>query len=539
MPLDPAYPKERQAFMLHHARVPVLLCQRHLLPELPEHHARVVDLDMDGLPTAQRSEEKDSEQQDVKRIAPASLAYVIYTSGSTGEPKGVMITHANVSHYVQALSTALGIRADDVYLHTASFAFSSSVRQFMLPLSQGATVVIATSEQRRDPLALFHAVQRHGVTIMDLVPSHWRNCTDALAHLAAAERAALLDNQLRVILSASEPLMADIPQTWHLAFHQHISLVNMFGQTETTGIVAVYPILADDGGRTQIVPIGRPIDNTQLYILDRHFQPVPAGVLGEIYIGGAGLARGYLHRAAQTASRFLPNPFSQEGGTYLYRTGDLARYRSNGNIEIFGRGDQQVKLRGYRIELGEIESVLGQHPTVRETVAVIREDIANEPRLVAYVVPATAAPDVDDPDQLSAWRTDLLGQWRHAVQQQLPAYMIPTHFELLDTLPQLPTGKIDRQRLPEPSNVRFDITTAYTAPRTPEEDQLSAIWADVLNVSQVGIDDDFFTLGGHSLLGTYLMTRICDAFQVDWPLRTIFESPTIRALATRLGRRGE
>lgn len=270
------------------------------------------------------------------------------------------------------MQTALGIVAADKYLHTASIAFSSSVRQLMVPLTKGATIVIATSEQRKDPLTLFAEIKQQQVTVIDIVPSYWRNCNHLLSSLKPEVRTNLLDNKLRLIVSASEPLLSDICTQWRFGLQHNASLINMFGQTETCGIVAVNPIAHND--QIKIVPLGRPIANTQIYILDKYLQPVPMGVAGELYIGGLGIGQGYLHRPDLTAERFIPNPFSEEGGTRLYKTGDLGRYLPDGKVEFIGRSDYQVKIRGFRIELAEIEAVLCQHPSVREAVVVARED---------------------------------------------------------------------------------------------------------------------------------------------------------------------
>ena len=352
LPLDPEYPTERLALMLADAQVPVVVTEKQLLPILtPEHRMPELvsrkgqsEIGSPGYRTRtlvcletdwETIGEEDARNTESGATA-ANLAYVIYTSGSTGLPKGVMITHANVCHYVQAMRDAVGVADSDRYLHTASFAFSSSVRQFALPLSCGAAIVVASTDYIRDPRALFDLIRRHHVSIIDIVPSYWRSCIQELQCMEPASRAALLDNKLRLILSASESLLSDVPEEWLSGFRHDARLVNMFGQTETTGIVTVYPIPASSAENMKVVPIGRPIANTRLYLLDPSRRPVPVGVRGDVYIGGAGVGRGYLSQPELTAERFVPDPFSGTAGARLYRTGDTGRYRPDGVIEFIG-----------------------------------------------------------------------------------------------------------------------------------------------------------------------------------------------------------
>ncbi|MDZ7959081.1 MAG: amino acid adenylation domain-containing protein [Aulosira sp. DedQUE10] len=531
VPLDPTYPQERLAYMLQNSQPKVLLTKEFLIKELPEHSAEVVCLDTDGDLIAQQP----IENLDQTAIA-ANLAYIIYTSGSTGTPKGVRVTHANLCHYVQAMQTALGIVEEDKYLHTASIAFSSSVRQLIVPLTKGATVVIATSEQRKDPLMLFAEIKQQQVTVIDIVPSYWRNCNHLLNSLKPEVRTTLLDNKLRLIVSASEPLLSDICTQWRFGFQHTASLINMFGQTETCGIVAVNPIAIAEGGASlrnatrtpiaqnepiKIVPLGRPIANTQIYILDKHLQPVPMGVSGELYIGGLGIGQGYLHRPDLTAERFIPNPFSTEPGTRLYKTGDLGRYLPDGKVEFIGRSDHQVKIRGFRIELAEIEAVLCQHPSVREAVVVARED-AGEKRLVAYLVSNDRGLENSN-----------FSNCRSFLKERLPDYMLPSSFVMLEALPLTPNGKVNRQALPAPEQVRLQ-THPLKTPSTPVEEVIAGTWAQILSVEQVNIDDNFFELGGHSLLATQVVSQLRAAFSIDLSLRSLFEYPTVTALAEHI-----
>jgi amino acid adenylation domain-containing protein len=512
LPLDPSYPRERLAFMLADAHVSLLLTQQHLREDFSQQVAQILCLDKDWPSMAQQSSENP-----VSRVSGQNLAYVIYTSGSTGKPKGVMVTHANLSHYVQAMEQKLGIAEGDLYLHTASFAFSSSVRQLMLPLCNGAGTVITNSEQRKDPLAMFELIKRCQVTVADLIPSYWRSCINVLEQLDAESRAALLDNQLRLLLSASEPLSSDIPRQWRWKFKQDPDLVNMYGQTETTGIVSLYPI-AKDFQEVGIVPLGRPISRTEMYLLDRYHNPVPVGVAGDLYIGGSSLAQGYLNAPELFAERFIPHPFRSESGPRLYKTGDIARYRPDGNLEYVGRADYQVKIRGFRIELGEIEAVLAEHPHIRENVVVAWPDQAGNDRLVAYIVLHQAS-------ELTA------SQLRNYLKEKLPEYMIPSVLTILEALPSTPNGKVDRQALPAPEGGHLSCESTFVPPRTSTEKLLAEIWSEVLGLERVGIYDNFLELGGHSLLAIQVISRVREALSLEVPLRSLFESLTIAEMS--------
>ena len=512
VPLDPAYPKDRVAYMLDDTRAPLLLTQSHLLGGLPAHAARAVCLDADW-PLI--SEQPDD---DPGPYPTQSLAYVIYTSGSTGEPRGAMITHDNLGHYAQAIGEALGLTPDDRYLHTASVGFSSSVRQLLVPLAHGAAVAVATSEEKIDPVALFELVKRERATIIDLVPSHWRACTHALRHLEAARRDDLLENDLRLVLSASEPLTPDVARAWREEFRHPARLVNMFGQTETTGIVTAYPVEAGLDSRAKGVPVGRPLARTRIYLLDKRLRPAPFGAEGEMYIGGDGLGLGYLNRPGLTAERFVPDPFSTQPGRRLYRTGDAARYLPGGEIEFRNRIDYQVKVRGFRVELGEVEAALASHVNISEAVVVAHEEPGGETRLVAYVVP----------EQLPAPSADGLHSF---LMEKLPGYMIPSAFVALEQLPLTPNGKIDRAALPAAGQASAACKADFVAPRTPVEQTLAEIWAEVLGLERVGVNDHFFRLGGHSLLATVLVSRVRDAFKIDLPVVSLFKAPTVSGLA--------
>jgi amino acid adenylation domain-containing protein len=515
LPIDPDYPIERLQWMLYDSDVSLVITNDALRQKLSRCSARLVAVDAEeSLIAAHDSSNLES------RPAPDHLAYVIYTSGSTGAPKGVMITHASLANYVLALHHELGIDSNDRYLHTASIAFSSSRRQLLLPLSQGARVVIANSDERKDPLALFQMIKRERVTVMDAVPSFWRSCTALLRTLPADERAQLLRNQLRLMLSASEQLLSDIPRTWSHEFGHPARHVHMFGQTETAGIVCLHEITAEEIASStdvNVVPVGRPIANTEIYILDHEQQPVAPGSVGELYIGGEGVGRGYLHRPDLTATKFIPHPFKSD--SRLYRSGDWARLRSDGQIECTGRHDSQIKIRGFRVELGEIQATLAAHPAVHENVIVASEGNGAEKRLVAFV--KSAAP-------LTA------NSLRDYLSERLPDYMVPTSFVELNEFPLTPNGKVDRLALPEPPAVRPELTTPYRAPETAIEKSVAAIWSKVLRVDAPGVEDDFFHLGGHSLLAMQVIIRLNEELKISLPVKDIFEAPTIRGLAEKI-----
>lgn len=508
--LDPAYPQERLNLMLQETQVPVLLTQRRV--EVQTSRAHVVYLDDCG-----QGEVQKGDKNPASGVTAQNLAYVMYTSGSMGRPKGVTLTHANVRHYVQSINTELQINANDVYLHTASFSFSSSVRQLLVPLSQGAKVLIATYEQTRDPLKIFDVIQKCGVTVCDTVRSFWQYGLEALAGLDQASRIALMKSNLRLIVFSGGLLTWEIPKAIVLQLEHRPRIVNIYGQTETIG-VSIYSLSNEFDYQVGTVPTGRPIPNTQVYILNSQLEPVPIGVTGELHVGGPGLARGYLNSSELTAERFIGNPFSDAPFSRIYKTGDLARYLPDGNIEVLDRIDNQVKLRGMRVELGEIESVLGQHPAVQSTAVAAWEDKRGDKCLVAYVVPNRKSPPI-------------ISEVRGFLREKLPEYMVPSAFMLLDALPLTPNGKVERRALPMPDQALLELERAYVAPRDPVELQLTKIWEEVLGVQPVGVRDSFFDLGGHSLKAVRLFAQIENTFGKNLPLATLFQAATVEQLA--------
>jgi aspartate racemase len=360
---------------------------------------------------------------------------------------------------------------------------------------------------------------------MDLVPSYWRSCLHALAELDPEERAGLMCRDLRLIVSASERLLSDVPDGWTQDLGHGAELVNMLGQTETTGIVSVYPIPRRRFERASPVPVGLPIPGTSLYLLDARLAPVPIGIPGEVFLGGAGVGRGYLGQPDLTAERFVPDPWSRAPGARLYRTGDLARRLPNGTIDFIGRRDDQVKVRGFRIEPGEVEAALCRHPAIRAGVVLAQEGAPGDRRLTAFFVPLREpAPD--------------MGELRSFLLGILPDYMVPAAFVPVPSLPLTPTGKVDRRAL-----AAVEVTAAAAGhdqrpPQTRRERQIAAIWGEVLGLGEIGADDDFFTLGGHSLLATQVISRIRKSLGVEIPLRTLFERPTVATLAAALPEAG-
>jgi amino acid adenylation domain-containing protein len=505
VPLDPEYPTERLAYMLSDSQVSVLLTQSKLADSFPEHGAQVVYLNKDWGVISRQSQENP-----VRSVKSSNLAYTIYTSGSTGKPKGVMISHKAISNHMCWMQTAFPLTDADKVLQKTPFSFDASIWEFYAPLLAGAQLVMARPGGHRDSAYLIEVITELKVTTVQLVPS-------LLQMLLESEKFKMCKSLKRVFCGGEA-----LPMEYIKRFSRHLDadLHNLYGPTEATIDVIFFTCKSES--HQQLVPIGRPIANTQIYILDGYLQPVGVGVAGELYIGGDGLARGYLNRPDLTAEKFISNPFSDEPRARLYKTGDRARYLSDGNIEFLGRLDDQVKIRGFRIELGEIEAVLGQHPAVEETVVMVREDVPGNKRLVAYVVVnQTSAPTVS--------------QLHQFLKQKLPEYMIPSAIVKLEALPLTPNGKVDRRALLATDTARPELQSIFVAPRDTLELQLAQIWEDVLNVRPIGVTDNFFTLGGHSLLAVRLIALLQQQFGQNLPLATLFLAPTIEHLASALG----
>ncbi|MBD2517741.1 amino acid adenylation domain-containing protein, partial [Nostoc sp. FACHB-973] len=501
VPLDPEYPIERLSFILKDAQLSVLLAQQGLIDKLPEHQGQLVNLDTDWQVISQFSQDNL-----ITATQTRSLAYVIYTSGSTGQPKGVQISHNAVSNFLSAMQQRPGITKEDILLGITTIAFDIAALEIFLPITVGASLVIARRDVTLDGRELLDLLVKSKATIMQATPATWRLLLEAnyqSSHLK--------------VLCGGEAL------PWDLAnqlLARSASLWNLYGPTETTIWSSVCQLESQDS----LISIGRAIANTQLYILDQNLQPVPIGVPGELHIGGAGLARGYFNRPELTQEKFIPNPFDKSlvkgEKSKLYKTGDLVRYLPDGNIEYLGRIDNQVKIRGFRIELGEIEAVLGQHEHVQVCCVIARVDNPGDKRLVAYIVP--------QPQQ-----TPKVSELHSFLKEKLPQYMVPSFIVILESLPLTPNGKIDRRALPAPQP-SSELSEKYVAPRTPIEEILALIWTQVLKVEVVGIHDNFFTLGGHSLLATQLISRVRTSLKVELPLRSLFAAPTIAQLSQNI-----
>jgi amino acid adenylation domain-containing protein len=499
VPLDPAYPPERLAYMLEDSGAPVLVSETALLAGMRTQGARVVDLDRDADAVAARPSTAPGVPVD-----PDRLAYVIYTSGSTGRPKGVMVRHGGVANFLQAMVSAPGFSADDAVLAVTTLSFDISVLEILLPLSIGARTVLAGREVAGDPALLSSLIASSGVTAMQATPTSWRMLLDA--GWSAPGNLLLMTGGEPLPRELAGRLTASGARIW-----------NLYGPTETTVWSSVLEVAPGTGP----VRIGGPIPGATNHVLSAAGEPVPLGAFGELYIGGVGVSRGYLRRPSLTAATFVPDPFAGVPGARMYRTGDRVRWRPDGTLEISGRLDTQVKLRGFRIELGEIESALREHPAVREAAVSVREDVAGDPRLVAYVVPENEA----DPPAAASLRALL-----HA---RMPEYMVPSAFVVMDAFPLTPSGKVDRKALPAPDAAAV-AAPAYEPPATPAEAAVAQIWADILRVERVGAGDNFFELGGHSLLATQVVARIRTTLDVTLPVRTLFEARTVRELAARV-----
>lgn len=506
LPLDSAMPKERLALMLQNAQTPVLLTQQHLITNLPETQAQIVCLDTDILSFSPTTFVSASGE---------NLAYIIYTSGSTGTPKGVAIEHRQLLNYLHGIQERLNLPSGANYATVSTFAADLGHTVIFPALCSGGCLHIISQERATDPQAIAAYFQQHSIDCLKIVPSHLK------ALLSASNPAQILPKK-RLILGG-EPLMWNLIETIQ-KYNPDCSIFNHYGPTETTVGVLTYQVKMQGDRISQTVPLGRPLPNTQIYLLDSHLQPVPVGVAGELYIAGAGLARGYLNQPELTAEKFICKSLNQEPETRLYKTGDLARYLPDGNIEFIDRVDRQVKLRGFRIELGEIEAGLSHHPSVREAAVLLQENEPGNQRLVAYIV-SHSKPSIQD--------SQLIESLRSFLKEQLPEYMIPSAFVVLKALPLTPNGKIDRQALPAPS-VAANFTDTFVGPRTPAEEILAEIWSQLLNLKQVGIHDNFFDLGGHSLLITQLLAKVRECFQVELPLRVLFEAPTVAGLAEKI-----
>jgi amino acid adenylation domain-containing protein len=540
VPLDITYPQERLAFMLEDSGVSLLLTRTDLRPTLPaQAPPQIICLDADRTVIA-----RHSEMNPLPAVTAENLAYVIYTSGSTGRAKGVMIEHRALVNLTEMTGMEYNLGPGDRVLQFASISWDTSAEEIYPTLTRGATLVLRP-ERMLDPAGTFWQMCRAWeLTVLNLPTAYWH---ELVAEMAAGP-AFVPPPTLRLLIIGGEKAFPDRLLTWYKQAGSQIRLVNTYGLTEATAVATLGDLSrpGEEALERQTVPIGRPMGNVEVYILDDNLTPAPVGEIGELYIGGAGVGRGYLNRPELTAEKFIPNPFNTNkklrikneelriedeetnlnqpdfsflifNSSLLYKTGDLARYRRDGMIELIGRADDQIKLRGYRIELGEIEAALRSHPAVREAVVALREGQQRQKRLVAYVVPEVEGSEL---------RGDAL---RRYLRTKLPEYMMPSAFMLLVRLPLTPNGKVDRRALPEPAVQSPEET--YMGPRSETEQRVAQIWADLLELERVGVNDHFLDLGGHSLLATQLISRLRDAFQIELSPDYLFEAGTIAQVA--------
>ena len=517
LPLDSSYPQERLAFMLGDAGAQVIVTEQSLVePWLLESQSTLVCLDDDRVLAGAASTNLSADEVGVK---PENAAYVIYTSGSTGQPKGVVVTHENVWRLLEVTRADFAFDSSDVWTLFHSVCFDFSVWELWGALAHGARLVVVPYWVSREPVAFYELLRDERVTVLNQTPSAFRQVMKV--DEGATEESGGSELSLRVVVFGGEALEMSTLRDW---FERHGDerprLVNMYGITETTVHVTYRELKASDvdGGSV----IGGALGDLELYVLDEHMRAVPEGVSGELYVGGGGVARGYLGRAELTAQRFVPHPFSDREGARLYRSGDLARRRADGELEYVGRIDEQVKIRGFRIELGEIANALLDQAGVREceVLAVADDGGVREKRIVAFVVPAAEASEVS------------AGELRAELKQRLPDYMIPAAIVMLEEMPLTSNGKVDKRRLLEAEKESRGVDeTSYVAPRTPVEEIIAGIFMEVLGIERVGIFDNFFDLGGHSLLVTLVVSRLREAFHLELTLRSVFEYPTVADLS--------
>ncbi len=512
LPLDPVYPRERIAFILGDAgkqgHAPLVITEKKLLPNLPDNSGKVICIDRDWDEIWLFSPDNPGVGED-----PEALAYVIYTSGSTGNPKGVMIPHRAVVNFLNSMRKLPGMKPEDILLSVTTVSFDIAGLEIFLPLTTGAGVVLAGFEDTISGTRLAEELDKNEITIIQATPSLYRLLLEA--GWQGSRRLKLLCGGEAFPRDLSAKLVKRAREVW-----------NMYGPTETTIWSTIHRVECEEDA----LYIGRPIDNTQVYILDGHLKPVPAGVIGELYIGGDGVAHGYFQNPELTRERFLPDPFRPGENSRIYKTGDLCRYLENGLIEFQGRVDHQIKLHGHRIELGEIEAVLSRHPRVKDALVVLQEEAAQGKRLVAYIVAGTM-----QGEEASALEPVSVSEMRGFLKEKLPEYMLPSYYMFIDSLPKTPNGKIDRKSLPKPDNTRPELETRFEIPQNDLERLVADIWKDKLKLDRIGINDNFFDLGGHSVLLAQIYQELNRVLpHKELSIVDLFQYPTVHSLAQYL-----
>lgn len=511
VPLDPQYPGERLAFMLQDAQVAALVTSANLAGKIERVTGRTVCLDREW-----NAIRRERNQNPVNDAGPENLAYIVYTSGSTGKPRGVQLPHRGLVNHHVAATKLYGLQTSDLVLQFSSISFDISIEEMFPTWVAGGRVVFRTEDTPLAASGFLRWIGERRITVLNLPTAYWHE----LVHELSDSREASLPESLRMVIVGGEKASSTAFASWLRVSGGKVRWVNTYGPTEASIIATAYePEISAPEQVPASLPIGRPIANTQIYLLDADLNPVPIGAEGELHIGGECVARGYLNRPEMTAEKFITDPFSRHAGARLYKTGDLARYLPNGDIEFVGRSDFQVKIRGFRVELGEIEAVLGSHPGIRDSVVVAKVDASGDKRLLAYVVPAN--------DTESGTK-----RWRSFLEERLPDYMVPSLFIVLEALPLTPNGKVDRRALEKrPVTAAAVARTSDDSVSDPVQRQLIRIWQSVLGIESIGLQDNFWELGGHSLLAARLTQLIDSRFGKKLSLAALIEAPTILELA--------
>jgi len=516
VPLDPAYPADRLQYIIRNSGASIVVTAAALLEQHPALQSAVTGLTTICLDKDRDALEREPATTPAETLTGANLAYVIYTSGSTGMPKGVQVTHAALANYTRVARQAFVLQRSDRVLQFASISFDTAAEEIYPCLASGASLVLRTTSMISSAPSFLQACGEWGITVLDLPTAYWHELSNEIARHALD-----LPAGLRLVILGGEAAQLDCVRRWQERFGQHVRLLNTYGPTESTIVATMHDVPASIDPQQASIPIGQPVTGARVYVLDSRLQLAPIGVAGELHIGGIGLARGYLDRPDLTAAAFIPDPYSAEPGARLYKTGDQVRRLENGSIEFLGRVDHQIKLRGFRIELSEIEAALLRHPAIEDAVVLLREDGTAGKRLVAYVTTRDAS--VDE------------AVVRRHLREGLPDYMVPSAIVALAAMPLTPNGKIDRDALPAPESSR-EAGEDFVAPQTGLQRRIASVWQQLLGVERVGLDDNFFDLGGHSLLVVQLHGRLKEIDSDAPSVVDLFKYSTVRALADHLGR---